>query len=121
MAPIIYRRQRQILDFIKLHIDTTGSAPTLKQIAKALGVSSLATVHEHLQALERKGLIQKKAGASRGISLIDGAGSPLSQGLEVPIMGYIAAGLPIEPYTDPNATLSISPGMVSTQKRVFVL
>lgn len=121
MAPIIYRRQRQILDFIKLHIDTNGSAPTLKQIAKALGVSSLATVHEHLQALERKGLIQKKTGSARGLTLIDGAGSPLSQGLEVPIMGYIAAGSPIEPYTDPNATLSISPEMVSAQKRVFVL
>lgn len=121
MAPIIYRRQRQILDFLKLHIDTNGSAPTLKQIAKALGVSSLATVHEHLQALERKGLIQKKTGSARGLTLTNGAGSPLSQGLEVPIMGYIAAGLPIEPYTDPNATLSISPEMVSSQKRVFVL
>ncbi|MAG59403.1 repressor LexA [Candidatus Woesebacteria bacterium] len=121
MPPVIYTRQRQILDFLKQYIDMNGSAPTLKQIAKSLGVSSLATVHEHLQALERKGLIEKKEGASRGISLTDEASPQTSQGLEVPILGFIAAGTPIEPYTDPNATFSISPGMVSSGKRVFVL
>lgn len=120
MAPVIYKRQRQILDFIRQHIETYGSAPTLKQIAEALGVSSLATVHEHLQALERKGLINKKDGAVRGIELTQ-VFSKTSEGLEVPIMGFIAAGSPIEPYTDPNAMLSISPDMVSSAKRVFVL
>lgn len=120
MAPVIYKRQRQILDFIRQHIETYGSAPTLKQIAEALGVSSLATVHEHLQALERKGLISKKDGVVRGIELTQ-VFSKTSEGLEVPIMGFIAAGSPIEPYTDPNAMLSISPDMVSSAKRVFVL
>ncbi|MDO8503102.1 MAG: transcriptional repressor LexA [bacterium] len=120
MAPVIYKRQRQILDFIRQHIETYGSAPTLKQIAEALGVSSLATVHEHLQALERKGLISKKDGVVRGIELTSVA-QKVSEGLEVPILGFIAAGAPIEPYTDPNAMLSISPDMVSSAKRVFVL
>ncbi len=120
MAPVIYKRQRQILDFIRQHIETYGSAPTLKQIAEALGVSSLATVHEHLQALERKGLISKKDGVVRGIELTS-VFPKVSEGLEVPIMGFIAAGSPIEPYTDPNAMLSISPDMVSSAKRVFVL
>lgn len=121
MAPVIYKRQRQILDFLRQYIDTNGSAPTLKQIAEALGVSSLATVHEHLQALEKKGLIKKKEGATRGIELTDGRVSHTSEGLEVPIMGFIAAGAPLEPYTDPNATISISPNMVSSKKRVYVL
>lgn len=120
MPPVVYKRQLQILGFIRQYIDTNGFAPTLKQIAEALEVSSLATIHEHLQALEKKGLIRKKIGATRGISLTDNIPNT-SQGLEVPIMGYIAAGLPIEPYTDPNATISISPQMVSSTKRVFVL
>ena len=54
MALIVYRRQQQIVDFIRQHIQSTGSAPTLRQIADAIGVSSLATVHEHLQALEER-------------------------------------------------------------------
>jgi repressor LexA len=120
MPPVVYKRQKQILDFIKQYIDTNGYAPTLKQIAKALDVSSLATVHEHLQALEKKGLIRKKIGATRGIVLTDHIPS-IANGLEVPILGFIAAGSPIEPYTDPNATISISPSMVSTRKRVYVL
>lgn len=120
MAPVIYKRQKQILDFLQQYIDSNGFAPTLKQIAKALDVSSLATVHEHLQALEKKGLIRKKNGAVRGIVLTEHI-PHTSAGLEVPILGYIAAGSPIEQYTDPNATISISPQMVTSSKRVYVL
>lgn len=121
MAPIIYRRQSQILDFLRQYIATNGFAPTLKQIAKALGVSSLATVHEHLQTLERKGLIKKKGGITRGISLTTAIISQNYDGVEAPILGYIAAGFPIEPYTDPNATIPVSRNLISSTKRVFVL
>ena len=122
MAPIIYRRQGQILDFIRQHIQTTGSAPTLRQIADAIGVSSLATVHEHLAALENKGLIKRKTGKTRSIELVGTREEDLSSDeLQVPILGFIAAGEPIEPYTDPNATFSISPSFVSGEKRVYVL
>ena len=120
MPPVIYTRQRQILDFISQFIDANGCAPTLKQIAQAIGVSSLATVHEHLQALERKGLIKKKVGDTRGIELTS-ITPKTAVGIDVPIMGFIAAGAPIEPYTDPNATLAIPPGMFSSTKRIFVL
>lgn len=121
MAPIIYRRQSQILDFIKQHIQVTGSAPTLKQIAEAIGVSSLATVHEHLQTLEAKGLITRKQGKARAIDLTQSEVEFSQEGLEVPILGFIAAGAPIEPYTDPNASMSIPSPFVSGRKRVYVL
>lgn len=121
MAPIIYKRQGQILDFIRQHIQTNRSAPTLRQIADAIGVSSLATVHEHLTTLERKGLIKRKTGKTRAIEIVGIAESFSSEGVDVPILGFIAAGAPIEPYTDPNATLSIPPTFVSGKKRVFVL
>jgi repressor LexA len=121
MAPIIYRRQGQILDFIRQHIQNTGSAPTLKQIAEAIGVSSLATVHEHLGALEEKGLIKRKIGKTRAIELTDTEVNFSAEGMEVPILGFIAAGAPIEPYTDPGATMSIPSPFVTGKKRVYVL
>jgi len=121
MAPIIYKRQGQILDFIRQHIQTTGSAPTLKQIAEAIGVSSLATVHEHLEALEQKGLIKRKQGKVRAIDLVQETEDFDGEALEAPILGFIAAGAPIEAYTDPNATLSIPSTFITGQKRVFVL
>lgn len=121
MAPIIYKRQGQILSFIRQHIQSTSSAPTLKQIADAIGVSSLATVHEHLAALENKGLIKRKIGKTRAIELTETKIDFSSEGMEVPILGFIAAGAPIEPYTDPNAVMSIPTPFVSGQKRVYVL
>lgn len=121
MAPIVYKRQGQILDFIRQHIQTNGTAPTLRQIADAIGVSSLATVHEHLSTLEEKGLIKRKVGKTRGIELSGENVDYLEEGLEVPILGYIAAGAPIEPYTDPNAAMTVPTNFVSGKKRVYVL
>lgn len=121
MAPIIYKRQGQILDFIRQHIQSTGSAPTLRQIADAIGVSSLATVHEHLSTLEGKNLIKRKKGKNRAIELAQADVDFSEKGLEVPILGYIAAGAPIEPYTDPNAAISIPSTFVSGKKRTYVL
>ncbi len=97
MAPIIYKRQSQILDFIRQYIQANGSAPTLRQIADAIGVSSLATVHEHLTALEDKRLIKRKTGKTRAIDLIQKEIDISPETIEVPILGYIAAGAPIEP------------------------
>jgi repressor LexA len=54
MAVTLYKRQRQIVDFIRQFIQKNGFSPTLQEIATAIGVSSLATVHEHLQALIKK-------------------------------------------------------------------
>jgi repressor LexA len=121
MPLIIYKKQRQILDFIKQFIQSNGSAPTLKQIAEAIGVSSLATVHEHLQALEGKGLIKRKHGKNRSMELTEGDNNFVSEGFEAPILGFIAAGAPIEPYTDPNATMGIPSAFVSGKKRTYVL
>ena len=121
MALVVYKRQAQILDFIKQHIQTIGSAPTLREIADAIGVSSLATVHEHLQALVTKGLIKRKGGKVRSIEIRNVELNFNPQGVSVPILGFIAAGAPIEPYTDPNATMSIPPNFCSQKKRVYVL
>ncbi len=117
----LYKRQRQIVDFIAQYIQKNGYSPTLQEIADAIGVSSLATVHEHLQALQRKKVIKKYEGAVRGIELIDRTFLRMTDSIDLPVMGFIAAGSPIEPYTDTNATFKVSPEMISGKKRSYVL
>ncbi len=117
----LYKRQRQIVDYIAQYIQKSGFAPTLREIADAIGVSSLATVHEHLQALERKKVIRKHVGAVRGIELVDRTFLNITDSIDLPILGYIAAGSPIEPLSDPDASFKVSPEMISGKKRSYVL
>jgi repressor LexA len=121
MPVILYRRQKQILRFIKEYIDKYGYSPTLGEIAEAMGVSSLATVHEHVQSLVKKGCIRKFEGSVRGIEIIDPYFPDPLKSIELPVMGFIAAGQPIMPFTDPDATISVAPSLVSDKKRSFVL
>ena len=119
-APVIYKRQAQILDFIKQSIENTGFAPTLRDIANAIGVNSLATVHEHVQGLVEKGLLKRTSGRLRKMELTTDINTN-NEGITVPILGYIAAGSPIKPMTDPSAHMSIPPNFASKTKRVYVL
>lgn len=124
MAMVLYKRQRQILDFLNQYIQKNGYSPTLVEISKALGVHSLATVHEHLETMQTKGIIKRKGGRSRSIEItnLEMAGRATTPGaVELPVLGFIAAGAPIEPMTDPNATFAVPPSMVSSKKRAFVL
>jgi repressor LexA len=121
MAVTLYKRQRQIVDYMAQYIQRNGYSPTLREIADAIGVSSLATVHEHLQALERKRVIRRHEGAARGIELIDRTFMKVSESVDLPVLGYIAAGLPIEPHSDPNASFKVSPELISGKRRSYVL
>lgn len=121
MPITLYKRQKQIVDFIGQYIQKFGTSPTLQEIADALGVSSLATVHEHLQSLAKKGVIRRFEGAVRGLELLDKELGHAIDGVELPVLGFIAAGSPIQPMTDPNATLKVASAMLSGKKRSFVL
>ena len=121
MPVTLYRRQKQIVDFIHQYIQSKGHSPTLQEIADAMGLSSLATVHEHIATLVRKGVLKKYEGSVRGLEIVDPRYTGTTAGMELPVLGFIAAGKPIEPYTDPNASFSVSPSMVSGKKRSYVL
>jgi len=82
------KRQQEVLDLVKKHIDDTGYPPTRAEIADILGFRSANAAEEHLKALARKGAIEMVAGASRGIRLPES-----HQGL--PLVGRVAAGNPI--------------------------
>jgi repressor LexA len=122
MSPVtLYKKQKQILEFISQYIQVNGYSPTLQEIADSMNLSSLATVHEHLQALERKGVIKRYEGAVRGIEIVDPSINANLNAVELPLIGYIAAGEPIEAIENPLATVMVSPDMVSKSKRCFVL
>lgn len=118
MAKILYRRQRQILDFITQYIQKFGYSPTLAEIAEAFNISALSTVSEHLKKLEEKGFIRRFKGAVRGIEVF---GCPLSQGVELPVVGFISAGQPIEPFPEPYRSIFVPQHLLSGKKRAFVL
>jgi len=123
MAPVLYSKERQVLGFITQYIQRHGYAPTLLEIAEGIGVTAVSTVHEHLEKLIQKGVIKKTAGFERSIELIEGKvkldGSVAA--MEVPVLGFIAAGAPLEPHTDPNFYLSVPADIISGKKTAFVL
>ncbi|AHB40096.1 TPA: transcriptional repressor LexA [candidate division WWE3 bacterium] len=122
MSPVtLYKRQKQILDFISQYIQVNGHSPTLQEIADSMELSSLATVHEHIQALEKKGVIKKYEGSVRGIEILDKTFNSSLSAVELPLVGFIAAGEPIEANENPLATVTVSSDIVSKTKRCFVL
>lgn len=80
-------RQAEILRFIRDTLSESGMPPTREEIMRAFGFRSPNAAQTHLQALARKGVIELRSGASRGIRLRDGGGLPL--------VGRVAAGQPI--------------------------
>jgi repressor LexA len=123
MPATVYTRERQILEFISQFIQRFGYAPTLKEIGAALGMASPATVHEHIDKLRQRGFIKKLDGTARGLDLSENVKTALTGHtvIELPVLGYIAAGAPLEPYTDPNFYMSVAPGMISCNKPGYVL
>jgi repressor LexA len=88
-------RQQEVLEIIRRHMSRNGEAPTVREIAKALGVSSTCTVQKHIEALEKKGCLSKSKYGYRSIE-IPGEISPSQiKSIPVPVVGRIAAGQPL--------------------------
>ncbi len=96
---IITKRQKEILDFVNTFIAHNGYAPSIGEIKAQFGISSPATVHQHLKNLQDKGLINRVPNRHRSIEIIPSDGAAPA-GLAIPILGAIAAGYPIESYPD---------------------
>ena len=88
------KRQSEILSYLQGHIHGQGYAPSFEEIAEQFGFQSLATVHEHLTNLERKGYIRRSYNESRSIEVLPPRGT--SAASEIPLLGKVAAGTPIE-------------------------
>ncbi len=93
------KRQKQVLDFIENFIRDNGYSPSLEEIGRGLELSSLATVHKHLSNLQTKGFMKRLANRSRSIELEETVEMTASS-VALPLIGEVAAGLPIEAYGD---------------------
>ncbi|NUQ22209.1 MAG: transcriptional repressor LexA [Gemmatimonadaceae bacterium] len=88
------KRQREILTYLSSYTEANGYAPSFEEIAAQFDYSSLATVHEHLSNLERKGYIKRSYNESRAIEILPSDVTPRS--IELPLLGAVAAGVQIE-------------------------
>ncbi len=86
-------RQKEALDFINSFVRDKGYAPSLRDLAKFLDTENLSTAHYFIRQLEKKGYLKREHYKNRGIT-------PIVQKQTVPLLGYIAAGEPIEPIED---------------------
>lgn len=117
------KRQEEILNYIKKYIVSHGYPPTVREIGSSLGVSSPATIHTHLNNLETKGFIKKEETKNRAIELlVDNEFEIKSENsIDVPLLGKITAGTPIEAIEKPNEFFSLPAYLIPKNKEVFTL
>lgn len=122
MTIILPRQKQKILLYLKDYIGKNGYAPTLTEIAKEFNVSSLATVHEHLQFLEDAGFIKRDKQVKRGITLIEleKVKTIEQASILIPLVGTITAGQPIEAIEDRQEEIPIPKGLVGN-KNCYIL
>jgi repressor LexA len=103
------RRQKEVMDFLSGFIEKHGYSPSYEEIASGLGLASLATVHKHVQALEGKQYLRRSYNHSRSLEIgeryftEERARRPNGARDSVPLLGRIAAGLPMEAIANPEA------------------
>ena len=117
------KRQEEILNYIKEYIVNHGYPPTVREIGADLGVSSPATIHAHLKNLEEKGFILKKETKNRAIELLveNEYAHKDNNTVEVPLLGKVTAGSPIEAIENPNEYFDLPAYLVPNNKEVFTL
>jgi repressor LexA len=116
----ITARQRQVYEFLGGYLETQGQPPTIAEIGKHFQMSSSASVHSILSALEREGLIKRIPNVSRGIELVKLPGQEnAADDFEVPLLGLVAAGQPIEAVLS-HETVSAPKSMMG-RGRMFAL
>ncbi len=125
-------RKVKILDFIAATLRARGFPPSVREIAKAVGLASTSAVHHHLQILEREGYLERGAAQSRAIRLTPNAAmrlgltgelvpqSAMSEAHILPVIGEIAAGGPIEAYSDASESIAI-PDLLAPGGDAYVL
>ena len=130
MARKITKRQQQIYDFIKEYQQEKGYPPSVREMAAAVGLSSPSTVHAHLSALEARGLLKRDATKPRALELFNEDGSSVSlpkqetspqRGtVSLPLVGRVAAGIPILAEQNIEDTFTV-PTEIATDQGSFIL
>lgn len=130
MTAVLYRKERELLNYVIQFQEQHGFSPILREMADAMNRRSVSTMHALIRSLVDKGYIQKVEGNSRTLKilkrdnigiLLGGTPKAIGPTITLPLMGYIAAGKPLEPYTDPEATFPVASDMISGKKTSYVL
>ena len=110
MLPLT-KRQREILDYLSEFIQQHGYAPSLEEIGRRFNLSSLATVHKHLTNLQEKGFIRRAWNRSRSVELVPTRAG--GRAVELPLLGFVAAGVPIEAVDPANSeTIAVPEALI---------
>lgn len=113
---MLTKRQKQILDFINQKLSQKGIAPTLEEIARHFRLASQATVHEHLQALQKKGYLNRRPRQARAMDISQTA--PL---IKIPLLGTIAAGEPIHVFEEQKETIAVPKSNLPKSGSIYAL
>lgn len=116
-------RQSDILNVIKEYMAKNGYPPTVREIGSIIGLNSPATIHFHLTKLEDKGYIKKGLGKNRTIELLvpNEFSDKEDNVVNVPLLGKVTAGTPIEAIEIPDEYFTLPISMVPAKKEVFTL
>ena len=117
MPTPITKRQKDVLDFLESFRKKSGYAPTLEEIGKKLKLSAVSTVHQHIKALEEKGYISKYENLARGVALNKSRDSSL----RIPVLGFIAAGSPIEAIEETTDYVTVTNDSIKDTKSHYAL
>ncbi|MBU0625481.1 transcriptional repressor LexA [Patescibacteria group bacterium] len=113
------KKQHQLLKFITEYLHDNGYAPSYREIGEAFGLSSTATVHEHIKNLERKGYLSNNNGTGRTLE-VDRSLTRLAEAFTLPLKGLITAGEPIEA-VEQNEELTVPASLVRKPDKTYVL
>jgi repressor LexA len=116
------RRHREIYDFIRGFVAEQGYSPSLEEIGAHFGLSSVATVHKHVQHLVEKGFLKKAWNRSRSVEPVEEspAAAPPANVVSLPLLGTVAAGLPIEAI-EVSETIDVPQQLTAPRSECFVL
>lgn len=111
------KKQKQVFDFINTYISENGISPTIEEVRKELKLKAVSTIHEHINALIEKGYISKSENLARSLSLK----KQIKSVIEIPILGNIAAGQPIEAIENTDDTISLVDSSIRNAKDYYAL
>lgn len=117
---MLTKKQKQILDFVNKFIGRYGYSPSYMEIADHLGVSSPATIHQHVKALELKGMLKSTANQKRALEPVNLSSYRDAVAVDLPLLGLITAGEPIEAVEN-HETMALPSDFVSNVENSYVL
>lgn len=122
---VLTKRQAEILDFIRSHIQYSGFPPTISEIQEQFSFKSPNAVQEHLKALVRKGQIRRSPNQWRGLELIAAnksrEESPQYSIVSIPLIGRVTAGMPVWAEENFEGAISVDRSIVGRATKLFAL